>query len=199
MEDECRDADCGKQRPHVHFGQQRHHESNGSWACPQALVPCPRCPDLLVPRHIRVQDLLHLPRAPHGDRGGSDLIGCGSLGALSHRICVALQHDQPGCPRRMCCREQGTGRDRADAREEDRFTTREIVQHCGDAVGPLLQGRQRARRDGIRRSGARLVEENQSTERCHRLDPPSKRGLLRKVLTIAEPHRDEHYVARTFT
>jgi hypothetical protein len=31
-----------------------------------------------------------------GDHGGSGLLGCGSLGALSHRIRVALQHDQPG-------------------------------------------------------------------------------------------------------
>ena len=30
----------------------------------------------------------------------------------------------------------------------------EIVEHGGDAVGPLLQCRQRARRDGIRHSGA---------------------------------------------
>jgi hypothetical protein len=119
--------------------------------------------------------MLHLPRAPHGDRGSSDLLGCGSLGALSHRIRVALEHDERGCARRMCCREQRPRRERAGAGEEDRFAAPEIVKHRGDAVGPLLQGRQRARRDGIRRSGARLVEEDQPTERCHRLDPPLHR------------------------
>jgi hypothetical protein len=41
----------------------------------------------------------------------------------------------------------------------------------GDAVGPLLQSRQRARRDRIGGSRARLIEEDQPTERCHRLDP----------------------------
>ena len=60
-------------------------------------------------------------------------------------------------------------------REENRFATPEIVEHRGDAVGPLLQGRQLARRDGIGCSRARLVEEDQPTERRHRLDPPLKR------------------------
>ena len=72
----------------------------------------------------------------------------------------------------MCRCEQRRWRERADDREEDRFATSEIVEHRGDAVGPLLQGRQRARRDGIGRSRARLVEEDESPERCHRLDPP---------------------------
>ena len=101
-----------------------------------------------------------------------DFLGIGSIGAFSHRIRVALEHDQCGCAGRMCCREQRRWCQRADDGEEDRFTTPEIVEHRGDAVGPLLQRRQRARRDGIGRSGARLVEEDQSTERCHRLDPP---------------------------
>ena len=94
------------------------------------------------------------------------------VGAFSQRIRVALEHDQRGCAGRMCRREQRRCRERAVAREEDRFATPEIVEHRGDAVGPLLQGRQRARRDGIGRSRARLVEEDEPTERCHRLDPP---------------------------
>jgi class 3 adenylate cyclase len=52
--------------------------------------------------------------------------------------------------------------------------TSEVVKHRGDSVGPLLQGRQRARRDGIGGSRARLVEEDEPPERCHRLDPPLK-------------------------
>ena len=58
--------------------------------------------------------------------------------------------------------------------EEDRFAAPEVVEHRGDAVGPLLQGRQRVRCDRIGRSGARLVEEDEPTERCHRFDPPLK-------------------------
>jgi adenylate cyclase len=42
---------------------------------------------------------------------------------------------------RMCCGEQRTSRERPIDRDEDRFATPEIVQHRGDAVGPLLQGR----------------------------------------------------------
>ena len=68
-------------------------------------------------------------------------------------------------------------------REEDRFATPEIVEHRGDAVGPLLQRRQRARRDGIGRSRARLVEEDQPTERRHRLDP-----TLEWTVAPEEPH-----------
>ena len=172
LDDEGGHADCRKQRPHVHFGHQRHHESNGSWACRQAFMSSPRCPDLLVPRHVRIHDMLQLPRPPHGDHRQRGLPRCEPIGAFSHRIRVALEHDQRGCAGRMCCREQRRRRERAVDREEDRFATPEIVEHRGDAVGPLLQGRQRARRDGIGRSGARLVEEDQPTERCHRLDPP---------------------------
>jgi len=80
--------------------------------------------------------MLELARAPHGDRGSIYLLGCGSRGEPSHRIRVALQHDQRGCARRMCRREQRPRRERARHREEDRFTTREIIQHRGDAVGP---------------------------------------------------------------
>ena len=92
----------------------------------------------------------------------------------ARRIRVALEHDQRGGARRMCRCEQRPRRERAVAGEEDRFANSEIVEHRGDAVGPLLQGRHRARRDGIGRSRARLVEEDQPTERCRRLDPPLK-------------------------
>ena len=118
--------------------------------------------------------MFDLPRPPHGDHGGEDFLGIEPISAFHHRIREALEHDQRGGARRMCCREQRRRRERAGAREEDRFATSEIVEHRGDAVGPLLQGRQRARRDGIGRSGARLVEEDEPTERCHRLDPPLK-------------------------
>ena len=53
--------------------------------------------------------------------------------------------------------------------------------------------------NGIGGSRARLVEEDQSTKRCHRLDPPLNGRQLRKDLTAREPVRDEHDVARSFT
>ena len=71
----------------------------------------------------------------------------------------------------MCRREQRRGRERGVRRNENRLATSEVVEHRGDAVGPLLQSRQCARCDGIGCSRARLVKVDESTERCHRLDP----------------------------
>ena len=106
MEDECRDADSGKQRPHVHVDRQSHHVSKGPWACRQAFVPCPGCPNFLVPRHVRIREMRSLPRAPRGGRGSSELLGCGSLGAFRKRIRIALEHDQRGCAGWICGCEQ---------------------------------------------------------------------------------------------
>ena len=83
MEDEGRHTDCGKHRPHVRFGYERHRECEGSWACRQAFIPCPRCPDLLVPRHVRIHQMLHLPRAPHGDMAA---FSRSRVRVFSHRI-----------------------------------------------------------------------------------------------------------------
>ena len=94
------------------------------------------------------------------------------------------------------CRCEQRGGQRGGTREEDRFAAPEVVEHRGDAVGPLLQGRQCARRDGVGRSGAGLVENDEPTERCHRLDPALNRRQLRKNLTVLAPVRDEHKVAR---
>ena len=140
--------------------------------------------------------MLELSRPPHGDHRSENSSPTESVRVA--RICVAFEHDQRGCAGRMCCREQRRRRECAVDREENRFSAPEIVKHRGDAVGPLLQGRQRARRDGIGRSRARLVEEDEPTERCHRLDPPLKGRQLREDLTVCEPVRDEHDVARTF-
>ena len=115
--------------------------------------------------------MLELARPPHGYHGIAGFLGVHPVSAFSKWIRVALEHDQRGCARRICCCEQRRWCQRAVDREKDRFATPEIIQHRGDAVGPLLQRRQRGRRDGIRRSRARLVEEDQSTERHHRLDP----------------------------
>jgi hypothetical protein len=142
--------------------------------------------------------MLPLPRAPHADEGSEGFLGIAPVRALGHRIRVALEHDERGGAGRMRCREQRRCRERAGDGEEDRFATPEVVEHRGDAVGPLLQGRQRARRDGIGRSRARLVEVDEPTERCHRLYITLNRGQLRKNLAAREPVRDDHDVARSF-
>ena len=129
----------------------------------------------------------------------SDFLGCEPIGAFSHRIRVALEHDQRGGAGRMCCREQRRCRERAVDREEDRFATPEIVQHRGDAVGPLLQGRQRARRDGIGRSGARLVEEDRADRAMSSPRPTLEGTVAPEGPHSGEPVRDEHDVARTFS
>ena len=64
--------------------------------------------------------------------------GVGPSVRPAHRIRVALEHDERGGARRICRREQRRGRERAGAREKDRFAAAEIVEHRGDAVGQLL-------------------------------------------------------------
>ena len=120
-----------------------------------------------------------------------------AVSALSRRIRVALQYDQRGGAGRICRREQCRCHEPGVRRDQYRFTTPEFVEHGGDAVGPLFQRRQRPRRDGIGGSRARLVEEDESPQRCHRLDPPLKRRQLRKKLTGGEPVRDDHDVPGT--
>jgi hypothetical protein len=61
-----------------------------------------------------------------------------SFDPFGHRTRESLQHDQRRCPRRMCCREQRRCRERAADRDEDRFAAPEIIEHRGNAVGPLL-------------------------------------------------------------
>jgi hypothetical protein len=117
--------------------------------------------------------MVYLSGSPHRDRGIKQIRCSEPIGALSHQIREALERDQRGGAGRMCCREQRRRCQRAADRDEDRFATLEIVEHRGDAVGPLLQRRPRARSDRIGHSRARLVEEDQPTERRHRLDPPS--------------------------
>ena len=114
------------------------------------------------------------------------------------RICVTVEHDQRGGARRMCRRKQRSGRERGVRCDENRFAAPQGVEHRGDAVGPLLQGRQCVRCDGIGCSRARLVKVDKSTERRHRLDPTLNGRQLRKNLAAREPVRDGHDVARAF-
>ena len=140
--------------------------------------------------------MLDLPGTPHADICS---FGCVLIERGAARICETVEHDQRGGARRMCRREQRRCRERGVRRDENRSSAPVIVEHRGDAVSPLLQGRQRSRSDGIRRSRARLVEDDEPTERCHRLDPPLNRGILRNNLAAAVPARDEHDVASTFS
>jgi hypothetical protein len=66
--------------------------------------------------------MMELARPPHSDHGSVGFVAI-EPGALSRRIGVALERDQRGCARRMCCREQCCWRERAVDREEDRFAT----------------------------------------------------------------------------
>ena len=116
--------------------------------------------------------MLVFPRSPHGDKASDNFLGIAPIRAFSKHIRVALERDQRGCAGRMRRCEQRRWRGPAVGCNENRLATPEIVEHRGNAVGPLLQRRQRARRDRIRRSRARLVEEDEPPERCHRLDPP---------------------------
>jgi hypothetical protein len=138
--------------------------------------------------------MLDLPRSPHPD----GFLGGEIPRAFSKRMCIPLKHDQCRCAGRMSCREQRRVQ-RAAKCDQDRFATPEIIQYRGDAVGPLLQGRQRARRDGIGRTASRLVEEDEPTERRHRLEPPLNGRHFRNDLTAREPARDDHDVAGSFT
>ena len=107
LEDEGWYADCRKYWPHVHFGDERHRDGDGCWARRQTFVPCPGGPNFLVPRHVRIREMLPFPRAPHSDIGSDDLLAVrSSFDPFSHRIGVDLEGDQRGCAGRMCCRKQ---------------------------------------------------------------------------------------------
>ena len=79
--------------------------------------------------------------------------------------------------------------------DENCFATSEVVEHCGDAVGPLLQGRRCGGSDGVGCSRPRLIEEDQSPYRGHRLDPALKGRQLWHELAVREPVRHQHEVA----
>jgi hypothetical protein len=115
--------------------------------------------------------MLELTGAPRGVEAGDEGLHVEPIVARARSMRESVLHDQRCGARWMSCCEQRCRWQRPGAREKDRFATSEIVEHGGDAVGPLLQGWQCVRRDGIGGSSARLVEEDESTERCHRLDP----------------------------
>ena len=155
-------ANRREHRPYVEKGHHRQHKSQGPGARRESFMPRERGAHLVVPRHIRIQNMLQLPSPPHAGDTSSLILGRDSVRTFSHRIRVTLEHDQRGCAGRMCrCKKRRRGERTVD-RNEDCFATLEIVQHCGNAVGPLLQCRQRGPPDGIGRSRARLVEKDQS-------------------------------------
>ena len=148
------------------------HERDGPWGRRQAFVSCPRGPDLFVPRHVRIDRSVRISPVPHAATNASR-----SLASLQ----TPLPYADPRSPRATTSAVVRDGcvaansaacRQRAVDSQGGLLRCSEIVEHRRDAVGPLLQGRQRARRDGIGRAGAWLVEEDQPTKRRHRLDPP---------------------------
>ena len=96
-------------------------------------------------------------------------------------------------------REQRPRRERAVEGEEDRLATSEIVEHRGDAVGPLLQGRQSVRRHGIGRSRCPAAR-RRSADRAMSSPRPTLEGTVapEHALAAREPVRDEHQIARAF-
>jgi hypothetical protein len=112
---------------------------------------------------------------PGGDEGGADFLVRPPITAGNNRIRETLEHDERCGARRMGRREQRRGSKRSRDSDENRLAAAEIVEYRGDAVGPLLQGGHRIRRDGIRCSGAWLIQEDQSAERRHCLDPTLQR------------------------
>ena len=83
-------------------------------------MPSPRCPDLLVPRHLRIEDMLVFARSPHGDHGIEEFLR-DQPSDVQTRIRVDLQHDQRGGAGRMCRCEQRRRRKRAVDRDEHRL------------------------------------------------------------------------------
>ena len=175
------------------------HNRKGRRARGQALHARPRRADFLVPRHIRIQRMLKLARAPEGEHGVRGFLGGRTLRAFNLRVGIAFGCDQRRRAGRMRCREQRGCRERAIDREEDRFAATEIVEHRGDAVGPLLQGRQRTRRHGVRRASSRLIEEDQSTEGPHRVHPTLYGREFGDNFAVCEPVGHEDDVTCPFT
>jgi hypothetical protein len=64
LDNEGRRADCREDRPHVQFADYGQHEGAGRRARRQPLLSRPRCPDLLVPRHVRIDQMLELAGPP---------------------------------------------------------------------------------------------------------------------------------------
>ena len=60
-------------------------------------------------------------------------------------------------------------RQAGNGREEDRFSTSEIVEHRGDVAGPLLHGRQCILCDGIGAPVSGWSMRSQPAQRRHRL------------------------------
>ena len=164
----------GRNCPHVHFGHQRHHERNGPRAGRQPFMSRPSRPDLLVPRHVRIDQACWNSPVPHMATTAARI----SPGPASSVAASDLRSPRARRVRgagRMCRGEQRGGRERAATA---RRTASRLPRSSSTAVmlsAHCSKRRHRSRRDGIRCSRARLVEEDQPTERRHRLDPPLNR------------------------
>ena len=168
------------------------------WAGRQAFVSCPRCPDLLVPRHVRIDHMLELPRAPHGDQPQRGLPRDRGPSVRSGDL-RSPQHDERGGAGRMCRGEQRRCRERADdaTRTASRLprsssTAVMLSAHCSKVgSAPGVTGSD-APVPGWSKKMSRPSDVIASTH-------PWMRRQLRKMLAAGEPVRDEHDVARTLS
>ena len=151
MHDKGRYADSRKNRMRAHLDVEREHEFSGPRARRQAFMSRPRGPDFLIPRHVRIDHMFQFAGSPRGGDPVDDFLNRFRAYRPVHS---ALAHDQRGRAGRMCCREQRRCRECTRVRDQSCFAAPESVEHRGYAVGPLLQSRQRARRDRIGRSCA---------------------------------------------
>ena len=71
------------------------------------------------------------------------------------------------------------------------------VHYAANVFHPLLQGRQRRERNGIRDARPPLIEAEESAEGREATKETGQRRLLPHDFDVAAPVRDEHEVART--
>jgi hypothetical protein len=105
-----------------------------------------------------------LASPPHYEEGGADFLVGQPISLRGDGIREPFEHNKCGGSRGVRRGEQRRRRERARERDENRLATGEFVEHHGDAVGPLLQGRHRSRSEGIRCAGSWLVEEDQPAQ-----------------------------------
>ena len=74
MEDERGYADGRKNGTRAHLADEWQHEFNGARARRQAFVLRPCGPDLLIPRHVRIEHVFQFAGSPQGR--GRSLISC---------------------------------------------------------------------------------------------------------------------------
>ena len=133
-------ADCREDCKGAHLGDERQHEFDGPRACRDTFHPRPASPDFFVPWHVWIDQMLHLAGSPR-DRYAVDHSFLNQFRAHCPIYCPVDHDKRSGAGRVRCC-EKRRCCECARARDQGHFAAAENVEHGGDAVGPLLQGRQ---------------------------------------------------------